>query len=135
MSDSTCYSKRKRIKKPWLNDNLSIFFNDMCCAEKLWKRGKLSSVSCVKSSFVSKRRVFDREVQKAKRKYWYTLHQELLMESKTDQQTFWKNIGKIGIVSERKTLIPMEFVDANGNVSSNIDDVLFKWKSDYTSLL
>ncbi|CAG2197576.1 unnamed protein product [Mytilus edulis] len=137
MSDSTYCNKRKRIKKPWWNDNLSVFFNDMCCAEKLWKKGKLSRVSCVelKSSFVSKRRVFDREVQKAKRKYWYTLQQELLLESKADQQTFWKKIGKIGIASERKTLIPMEVVDANGNVSSNVDDVLLKWKSDYADLL
>ncbi|CAG2185629.1 unnamed protein product [Mytilus edulis] len=106
-------------------------------SKKLWKKGKLSRVSCVelKSSFVSKRRVFDREVQKAKRKYWYTLQQELLLESKTDQQTFWKKIGKIGIASERKTLIPMEVVDANGNVSLNVDDVLVKWKSDYADLL
>ncbi|CAG2189561.1 unnamed protein product [Mytilus edulis] len=29
----------------------------------------------------------------------------------------------------------MEVVDANGNVSSNVDDVLLKWKSDYADLL
>ncbi|CAG2188102.1 unnamed protein product [Mytilus edulis] len=57
----------------------------------------------------------------------------IIVGIKTDQQTFWKKIGKIGIASERKTLTPMEVVDANGNVSSN-DDVLLKWKSDYADL-
>ncbi|CAG2193719.1 STG [Mytilus edulis] len=112
----------------------SFYYSNKPCAN-LCPSNNFGLIGFFIKSFPIVQYVFDREVQKAKRKYWYTLQQELLLESKTDQQTFWKKIGKIGIASERKTLIPMEVVDANGNVSSNVDDVLLKWKSDYADLL
>ena len=137
MSDNVHVNKKKRVKKPWWNEHLTVLFNEMCHAEKVWKRGKIfnSSSSNLKSNFVSKRRVFDRQVQRAKREYWYSLQRELLIESKTDQHNFWKKIGKIGIATDRKSSIPMEVVDSHGNVSTNVDDVLEKWKSEYSILL
>ena len=111
----------------------------MICAmqKKIWKKGKIRRCSCqnLKSNLISKRRILDRVTQKVKRKYWYSLQQELLNESKSDQQSFWKTIGKIDIASDGKTSIAMEVIDWNGNVSNAVNDVLEKWKSDYSNLL
>jgi hypothetical protein len=41
ISNSVNMNKKKRIKKPWWNDNLTYLFNDMCYAEKnMGFRGK-----------------------------------------------------------------------------------------------
>ena len=90
ISNSVNMNKKKRIKKPWWNDNLTYLVNDMCYAEQIWKTGKIRRCSCqnLKSNLISKRRILDRETQKVKRKYWYSLQQELLTESKSDQQSF-----------------------------------------------
>jgi hypothetical protein len=34
ISNSVDMNKKKRIKKPWWNDNLTYLVNDMCYAEK-----------------------------------------------------------------------------------------------------
>ena len=89
ISNSVNMNKKKRIKKPWWNDNLTYLVNDMCYAEQIWKTGKIRcSCQNLKSNLISKRRILDRETQKVKRKYWYSLQQELLKESKSDQQSF-----------------------------------------------
>ena len=58
---------------------------------KIWKKDKIRRSSCqnLKSNFISKRRILDRETEKAKHKYWYSLQQDFLTESKSDQQSFW----------------------------------------------
>jgi hypothetical protein len=60
--------------------------------KKIWKKGKIRRCSFqnLKSNFISKLRILDRETQKVNSKYWYSLQQELLIESKSDQQSFWK---------------------------------------------
>jgi hypothetical protein len=62
----------------------------MCYAEKIWKKRKIRRCSCqnLLSNLISKRSILDRETQKVKRKYWYSLQQELLTESKSDQHSF-----------------------------------------------
>jgi hypothetical protein len=40
-SNSVNMNKKKRIKKPWWNDNLTYLVNDMCYAEQIWKTGKI----------------------------------------------------------------------------------------------
>jgi hypothetical protein len=48
---------------------------------------------------------------------------------------FGKKPGKISIASDRKTSIPMEVIYSNDNVSNAVNDVLEKWKSNYSNLL
>jgi hypothetical protein len=60
---------------------------------------------------------------------------ELLLESTNNQQQLWKKIGKIGVTENRKSIIPMEVIDDDGNVSSQLTEVLNKWKSAYSNLL
>jgi hypothetical protein len=89
----------------------------------------------LKAIYVDKRKSFDREVQQCKRKYWFNMQEELLLESTKNQQQFWKKIGKIGVAENRKSIIPMEVIDDDGNVSSQLTEVLNKWKSAYSNLL
>ena len=80
------------------------------------------------------RKFFSKAVQRCKRKYWYTLQEELLSYAEVDQNRFWKSIGKIGINSNKNKSIPMEIVDGSGSVISNPDCVLNKWKDSFEDL-
>ena len=42
----------------------------------------------------------------------------------SDQKSFWKEIGKIGVAQERKKDIPSEVKMANGEISNNPEDVM-----------
>ena len=89
----------------------------------------------LKAIYVDKRKSFDREIQQCKRKYWLSMQEELLLESTKNQQQLWKKIGKIGVTENRKSIIPMEVIDDDGNVSSQLTELLDKWKSAYSNLL
>ena len=87
---------------------------------------KLSTLSCAS---------FDREVQRCKRLHWYSLQAELEQECNKDNTRFWKSIGKIGVSSAKRNLIPFEITNQDGTVSHNTQDVLNKWKFDFSNLL
>ncbi|VDI17339.1 Hypothetical predicted protein [Mytilus galloprovincialis] len=128
-------NKKYRNRKPWWNESLSKLWYEMCNAEKAWNKCKNMHQNQLKAIYVQKRKHFDSEVQKSKRKYWYDMQEQLLSESSKNQHMFWKKIGKIGIAESRKHVIPMEVIDDDGNVSSELTDVLDKWKSEYSELL
>ncbi len=52
-----------------------------------------------------------------------------------DQTDFWKSFGKIGIGQCKKKFIPMEVVLDNGDISTNVCDVLSKWRDAFSELL
>ena len=62
------------------------------------------------------------------------MQNELLNDCKVDQTTFWKSIGKIGVGQVKHRQIPMEVVLDNGDISNKIEDVLGKWKAEYSAL-
>ncbi|CAG2255414.1 unnamed protein product [Mytilus edulis] len=128
-------NKKYRNRKPWWNESLSKLWYEMCNAEKAWNKSNSMQQKQLKAIYVQKRKHFDSEVQKSKRKYWYDMQEQLLSESSKNQHMFWKKIGKIGIAESRKHVIPMEVIDDDGIVSSEITDVLDKWKSEYSELL
>ncbi|CAG2257093.1 unnamed protein product [Mytilus edulis] len=130
---SSLTNKKHRIKKPWWNDDLNKLWVDMCKAEKTWN--KFNNSPRAFEFNVQKRKYFDREVQKCKRKYWFSMQQDLLLESKRNQQQFWKKIGKIGVAENRKSVIPMEVIDQDGNVNSNLTAVLDKGSRNIVFLL
>ena len=74
---------------------------------------------------------FDREVQKAKRLYWYTIQNNLLNDCESDSSTFWKSIGKIGFNQYKRKRIPMEVILDSGAISTTIGDVLEIWKKQF----
>ena len=107
----------------------------MCRSEKLWLACKAHNEKArLKSKYTNTRKQFDREVQRAKRLYWYSMQKSLLDEYNVYQTQFWKSIEKIGINGASKQHIPMEVVLEDGSVSFNISDILNKWQADFSSL-
>ena len=81
--------KRHRPGKPWWSDNLSELWGAVCKSEKLWLSCKPhNEKSRLKSKYTHARKQFDREVQKAKRFYWYSMQKSLLEECNVDQTQF-----------------------------------------------
>lgn len=102
-------NKRRRCKKPWWNEELTILWNEVCELEKLWLKCSIRNQKkeC-RRAYVNKRKIFDKVVQKSKRKYWYVLQDEL-RNSCENPMEFWRKIGKIGVGNERQNNIPMDF--------------------------
>jgi len=89
----------------------------------------------LKSVFITTRHTFDREVRECKRSHWASFQADLLAECANNQLEFKKkSIGRIGIAQTRRKTIPMEVKCDDGSISSNIDVVLSKWKTDLSSL-
>jgi len=121
-------------RKAWWNETLSALWSEVTFAERKWlKTTSRGYKAQAKAIFVAKRKYFDRQVQRSKRKYWYEKQYNMDKDCKSDQSQFWKNIGKIGVKSVRKC-IPMEIVNADGSTTTSIDDVLERWKTDFSSL-
>ena len=128
-------NKKRRIGKPWWNEQLSNLWNSQCKAEKDWLNCKEANAkNHLKYLFVTARRAFDREVQKSKRVYWVSFQTNLASQCEENQVEFWKSIGKIGVAQSKNKAIPLEVVCDDGSISDNIDTVLSKWKNDFSSL-
>ena len=114
-------NKKRRTKKPWWNDTLTVLWNNVCVKEREWLNCKISSLkNNLKSDYCNSRKCFDREVQRSKRLNWYTLQDNLLDAVNNDPQTFWKSIGKVGINNYKKNIIPMEVLLEDGSLSSDV---------------
>ena len=72
--------------------------------------------------------MFDKNVQKIKRRYWYELQSDLVKKSKEDPQTVWKTIGKVGVAFDKRKKIHMEIIGENGEIITDKNVVLNKWK-------
>ena len=90
--------------------------------------------SALKRILINKRKMFDRAVQRRKITYWREVQNDLLSSCKSDQNEFWKKIGKVGVGTERSKTIPMEIKLENGSVSNNVNDVLNLWKEEFEKL-
>ena len=86
-----------------------------------------------KTVFLQTRKSFDQAVQRAKRHHWQNKQEELL-NLNGDSASFWTAIGKIGIAEERKTVIPFEVYDNDGNITNEYDTVMNRWKNDFRDL-
>ena len=128
-------NKRRRLQKPWWNDELQILWNNMCDSEKAWLKCKNRQKQQLKHIFVQKRKLFDKLVQRRKRTYWFEMQNEILYNASNNQNEFWKSIGRVGIRDNRRNEIPMEIVDQNGSVITDSNTVFDKWRSDFCDLL
>ena len=90
-------NKRRRPGKPWWNDELTKLWSDVCTANRSWVSCKQFGLKKhLRSDYIRIRKVFDRNVQKYKRLYWYNQQQQILNERVLDKTGVWKT-GKIGI--------------------------------------
>ena len=128
-------NKRRRIKKPWWNDLLTIMWNEVCYAEKNMIKAKGVTRKHSRQVFKDKHKIFDREVQRSKRNYVKEQQREIENLTNSNQQEFWKKIGKVGIGQERQKLIPMEVLLEDGSLSKSADVLMNKWKTGFYELL
>ncbi|KAL4236102.1 hypothetical protein ACF0H5_004488 [Mactra antiquata] len=127
--------RKHKPKKQWWTPELTELWIQLCKAEKLWLSSKSKShQSSFKSQYIRMRKTFDREVQRCKRSYWYNMQCNLLDECNIDNTKFWRSIGKIGVNQSSRKSIPEEVTLPDGSISTCIDNVLLKWKTDFNSL-
>ncbi|CAC5403302.1 unnamed protein product [Mytilus coruscus] len=128
-------NKHRRIKKPWWSTELTELWNEVCKSENMYLKTKSRhSKMQLRHLYCQNRKFFDKNVQQAKRRYWYKL-QDDLTSSCDHPKEFWRKIGKIGIGAERQRNIPMEIQLDDGSVSTDLISVLNKWKNDFSSML
>ncbi|CAG2196009.1 unnamed protein product [Mytilus edulis] len=124
-------NKRRRMKKSWWNENLTLLWNDVCKAERAWHKCHSGCKKDLRHIFVEN----GKSSQKAKRQFWYHSQEQLLDDQKRDPREFWKKIGKVGVGNERQKSIPMEVTLDDGTTSTDTSTVLNKWKNCFDKLL
>ncbi|KAK6176303.1 hypothetical protein SNE40_014610 [Patella caerulea] len=135
MSYKSKNNKSKSRYKPYWCDDLQRQWDVVVCSEKAWLKCKLPGLKkCLKQTFITERKSFDKLLRRLKRSYQLSEQQKLLDKCKNiDSRDFWKVIGKIGISNDRQGLIPWECVADEGVIRDQLN-VLEKWKTDYESL-
>ncbi|CAC5413951.1 unnamed protein product [Mytilus coruscus] len=130
-------SKAKTFLKPYWSDLLQQKWDAASKKEKLWLKcsDHTNIKRKLKQEYCIARNDFDKHLRKAKRTYQNTLQMDLLTElEKPNSRDFWKQIGKIGISNDRRDQIPWEVIDDTGEVITDKECVLQKWKTDYQTL-
>jgi hypothetical protein len=123
------------VTNRWWNDDLTSLWNEVCSAEKIWLKCQNSHRKKeLRHIYVQKRKIFDRNVKKAKRQNWHSMQEELVNSQGTPKE-FWRKIGKIGVGSERRNTISMEVKIKNGSICNDKNLVLDKWKNDFSNML
>lgn len=131
-----CNNKRRRFKKPWWSDELTLKWNETCLAESQYLKCTVSGNKTVlRTLYLNKRKDFDKLVQQRKRMHWRQSQDELLQMNNKDSKQFWRKIGNIGIGNERQSSIPNEVALPDGTITNNIDSVLNTWKNSFCNLL
>ena len=137
---SSSNNKKRRVKKPWWSNELSELWNNVCNAEKnmLNSKSDARKRQC-RQEFTQKRKFFDREAQRAQRRYGRNQLNEINdtgYDTESSNQTeFWKKIGRVGIGEERRKAIPMSVQLENGSVAHDKETVLKEWKRSFCALL
>ena len=134
MQDGVSNKKRRR-GKPWWSDQLSNLWNILCENEKAWSLAKGTAKARLKMIRNASQKDFDREVQKCKRRYWCREQEHLRDIHSNNPKQFWNFVGNLGVGQERKKGIPMEVLLRDGSISRKKEDILSKWKEDFSNLL
>ena len=108
MKISSTRNKKSKRGKPWWSDELNRLWNLFCDAENSYIKAEAGAKRRYKADMKAAQKTFDQAVQRAKRRYWYEQQTQLEDLCQSDSSTFWKNIGSIGIASDRRPQIPPE---------------------------
>ena len=110
-------------------------WNEVCSAEKDIVKSDGVARKHFRQIFKNKRTIFDREVQRCKKKYVTDQQKEIENLVYKDQQNVYKKIGKIGIGQERLKKMQTEILLEDGLVTNDTDAVKDKWKTNFCNLL
>ena len=103
----------------------------------MWLKCKTNNArKQLKAQYCAERRTFDKLNRRFKRKQQRLKQENLQNLLETDvSRDFWNETGKLSLANDRKMRIPMEIVDQDGKSSYNTDEILSRWKMDYSVLL
>ena len=125
---------RKRYKPYW-NDELALLWSAARDAEREYLRfnGHAARRRELKKEFVSQRDVFDKRLRQAKRSYEITIQTHIQGLNTQNPREFWREINKLG-PSGSSNPTPESVRLANGDIISDTQQVLEKWKDDFKQL-
>ncbi len=128
----TAKKRLKRCVKPFWSDQLQTMWNDLCKRENVFISSNRFNRARERNAFKAAQHLFDREYRRAERAYHRSRLNEIDDLCTTDPKMFWKTLESLG---PRKNYgIPMEVHDENGNISTDLEYVLHKWKTEYEKL-
>ena len=127
-------SKHFKMKKPFWNDYLKSLWQDMCIKEKefLKYRGPNHIKKLFRKRFTDSSSIFHKELRKAERNHNKLVQENIDSICTDNPKQFWHYIKKLG--PQFKSDIPQEVYDKDGNIITDIDAVLNKWKTEYEQL-
>ena len=126
--------KRYKCKKPYWNEELNNLWMDMHKSEVEARnfKGPRRYKKQLQDCFKHKMHLFDKNLKYYKRQYdrGFILRIEELNTS--DPKAFWEQLNKLGPRRQKK--IPMEYIDDNGNVITDVNAVLDSWRNEFQSI-
>ena len=99
------------------------------CNYKGHKEGRIT----LHKEFKAKRKEFDIAFRKAKRMYMRKIELELESMVTNNGKEMWRKVEQLGTNIKYKFKIPTQVV-INGRISTNIEQILKKWKDDFSGL-
>ena len=121
--------------KPYWNDELSELWKIASSKESAYTRyrGPRRIKQTLRQAFLNARHNFDKLLRQRQRAYRRGLLIDIETCNTNDPRQFWNYIKKLG--PSKSKSIPWEIYDSDGNLCTDREAVLNKWKDDYCNLL
>ena len=128
--------KRFKSHKPYWNEELSVLWKKLVTSRKNYDKCKSTStgreIRNKLQEYKLTRKAFDRQLRREERRYRRGLMEEIESVQSNNPTVFWDHVNKLG--PKRKSKIPLEIYDGEGNVDGDLENVLKKWESEYSKL-
>ena len=126
--------RSRRSLKSWWNSHLSELFEDYRQAEKNYLKCTYRAERArLLTEFKLKRDRFDKEYRKVKRLYDNELKIGIAESETRNPKDVWNKLKSLGRNSS-KTCLPSEVRLENGEISSDKQSVLNKWRQDFSTV-
>jgi len=132
---NTSKKNMKLNQKPWWNDELQDLWDEQCTNERAFLKATSKShhKQQLRSQFIQSRKSFDRALRRVKRRYQRAQQEKLGDLCDNDSVGFWKMVKNMSVGAQRTASIPLS-VEIENEVTSDLDVVMQKWKSDFETL-
>lgn len=126
-------NRRRKIAKPYWNDDLQDLWNNMSTKERsfLKYKGTNRERTRLRAEYIESRNNFDKLLRQSERAYRETQAMEIDEMSCTNPTEFWRKTQKLG--PRKDTSIPIEIAD-NANIIRDEHVVFERWKVNFRNL-
>ena len=121
--------KKYKHSKPYWNEQLTLAWKSMTQCEKDFRnfKGHRNIKNKLHNLFHNARNSFDKLLRKCERNYNNNVIINIEHLGKNNHKQFWNTIKQLG---PKKRDIPLK-VEKEGNLVSNVENVLNVWKNDF----